>query len=34
MSRPTTLFTNGALFDGQRYLGAGEVLVEDGAPAA
>jgi len=25
-----TLFTNGTLFDGHRYLGAGEVLVEDG----
>ncbi|QWF24021.1 amidohydrolase [Nocardioides sp. LMS-CY] len=25
-----TLFTNGALFDGQRYVGAGEVLVESG----
>jgi predicted amidohydrolase YtcJ len=26
----TTLFTNGALFDGHRYVGAGEVLVADG----
>src|SRR6187399_2926837 len=25
-----TLFTNGSVFDGHRYLGAGSVLVEDG----
>jgi len=30
MSRTTTLFTNGALFDGHRFLGDGEVLVVDG----
>jgi predicted amidohydrolase YtcJ len=30
MSRTTTLFTNGALFDGHRLLGDGEVLVVDG----
>jgi imidazolonepropionase-like amidohydrolase len=30
MSRPTTLFANGALFDGHRYLGDGELLVVDG----
>jgi predicted amidohydrolase YtcJ len=30
MSRTTTLFTNGALFDGHRSLGDGEVLVAEG----
>jgi predicted amidohydrolase YtcJ len=30
----TTLFTNGTLFDGHRYLGAGEVLVEGGRIAS
>jgi predicted amidohydrolase YtcJ len=29
-----TLFTNGAVFDGHRYLGAGSVLVEDGRISA
>ncbi|MGB0099078.1 MAG: amidohydrolase [Nocardioides sp.] len=30
----STLFTNGALFDGHRHIGAGEVLVEDGRISA
>jgi predicted amidohydrolase YtcJ len=30
----TTLFTNGTLFDGHRYVGAGEVLVEGGRIAS
>ena len=30
----TTLFTNGSLFDGHRYLGPGELLVDGGRIAA